>query len=175
DCDGFMDWEILKWDGPDRPALGQFFHKMQFRTLTKKFTGAEVNQSQPADSAQVDLFSGASNQSAQLQSAYKTFNRENVDYRLVQSVDELDELLTKLQSFEIICFDTETTGVDPMSASLLGIAFCVEPGQAYYVAVSDTAISINNLIPRLKPLFSRIDATFVAHNFKYDFMVLSRH
>ena len=175
DCDGFMDWEALQWNGPDRPALGEFFHKMQFRTLTKKFSGVEVNVAVTSNTSQVDLFSGTPNQSVQATSPYKTFNRETVEYKLVNTTAGFHELMQFLMDKNAICFDTETTGVDPMTANLLGIAFSVEPGKAYYVSKTDEGLTLDVIVAGLKPLFSRIDATFIAHNYKYDYMVLSRH
>lgn len=176
DCDGFMDWEALQWSGPDRPALGEFFHKMQFRTLSKKFSGVEVSAKVTSTTSQVDLFSGTPNQSTQPTSTtYKTFNRELVEYKLVNTTAAFDELSQFLMNKNFICFDTETTGVDPMTATLLGIAFSVEPGKAYYVSNTDNGLTLDVIIAGLKPLFSRKDATFIAHNYKYDYMVLFRH
>ncbi|HAC14973.1 MAG TPA: DNA polymerase I, partial [Bacteroidetes bacterium] len=64
---------------------------------------------------------------------------------------------------------------DPMTAQLLGIAFCVEPGKAYYVSKTDEGLTTDVIVAGLKTLFSRTDVMFIAHNYKYDYMILSRH
>jgi len=51
----------------------------------------------------------------------------------VQSAVQRSELASRLSTAKAFCFDTETTGLDPRLARLLGIAFCISPGEAYYV------------------------------------------
>jgi DNA polymerase-1 len=48
------------------------------------------------------------------------------DYRTVWTDGELDDLVSALESAELIAFDTETTSLDPMQAELVGLSFCTE-------------------------------------------------
>ena len=61
------------------------------------------------------------------------------DYRLVKSVSEAKELAAILEAAPKFAFDTETTGTNAHTASLVGMSFATEPGKAWYVAVGGTA------------------------------------
>jgi len=176
DCESFTDWETLKWDGPDRQALGVFFNRMQFRTLTKKFSGSEISISVPNDIAQADLFGGASSvQSTDADSGYKKLDLTVVDYKCINSIDDLNAFLANTTRVNELSIDTETTGVDPMTAELLGIALSIESGSGVYVPLGANYLNVEEVILVLNSILNRSDVTLVAHNFKYDYMILVRH
>jgi len=173
DVDGFSDWNTLKWDGADRQALADFFHRMQFRSLTKKYSGSDVVVSKPADSGQSDLFGGSST-AVTVESLFERFEAGKVDYKLIRSLDALKEYVSHITGAEAICFDTETTGVDPMTAELLGISFSVKSGEAVYISPHENELKLEDVIITLRPLFEHPDKIFVAQNFKYDYIILNR-
>lgn len=176
DCENFTDWETLKWDGPDRQALGVFFNRMQFRTLTKKFSGSEMPISIPNDTAQADLFGGSESiQSTATESGYKKLVLKSVDYKCINTLDELNTFIASTTGIKELSIDTETTGVDPMTAELLGIALSVSTGSGVYVPLVAQNLPIQDVIAALNPVLNRTDLTLVAHNFKYDYMILVRH
>jgi DNA polymerase I len=176
DCEDFTNWETLKWDGPDRQALGAFFNRMQFRTLTKKFSGSGFQITEPTDAAQADLFGSAvSVGSPEIDSDYRKINSDEVNYTCIRSIDELYSFLEKVTDHDHLSIDTETTGVDPMTASLLGVALSYSKASGVYIPVGDGFLSVPEVIDALNPLLNRSDLTLVAHNFKYDYMVLKRH
>lgn len=176
DCESFTDWETLKWDGPDRQALGVFFNRMQFRTLTKKFSGSEMPISVPNDTAQADLFGESSaSQSTETETGYKKLDSKAVNYACIKSISDLNVFIANLTGVSLLSVDTETTGVDPMTAELLGIALSTDAGSGVYVPVGSDYLSIKEVISALNPVLNRSDLTLVAHNFKYDYMILVRH
>lgn len=176
DCESFTNWESLKWEGPDRQALGVFFNRMQFRTLTKKYSGSEMPISTPNDSAQADLFGGSTSVSAvESESGFKKLDTEAVSYVCIKSMDELNTFIAKTTAVSELCIDTETTGVDPMTATLLGIAMSVSTGSGVYIPLGSGHLNVDEVISALNPVLNRTDITLVAHNFKYDYMILVRH
>ena len=58
---------------------------------------------------------------------------------IVRTQAQLDELVKKLNSAKAISFDVETTGLDKMTAELVGICLAVEPPTAYYIPVGHLA------------------------------------
>lgn len=93
-----------------------------------------------------------------------------VRYHLVDSVDALSSLLQLLNQTKEVGVDVETTSLDPFTAELVGIGFCVAPKEAWYVPLSPES-------PLLKPLshfFQTTKAKFFGHNLKYDFKVLDQ-
>lgn len=94
------------------------------------------------------------------------------DYRIVNSVSELQELVAYLTTFAEFCFDTETTGVDPNTCRIVGMSFAAEPFKAWYLPFCDANRA--DYIKILRPLFENEAITKIGQNIKYDLMVLAR-
>jgi DNA polymerase-1 len=171
-------WKNLDWDGADDQELGEFFKRMEFRTLTKKYLGEEVNtspsKSDPDDENQGDLFAKDSLKKDE-GSDYDTFDEETTSYELVDDVASLETLVEKLQGADKLCFDTETDGVDPMKNELVGISLSTTAGVAYYVPVRvQGGLALEQALDILQPLFANPQTLKIAHNFKFDYMILKR-
>lgn len=94
------------------------------------------------------------------------------DYRIVNSVSELRELVAYLMTFTEFCFDTETTGVDPNTCRIVGMSFAAEPFKAWYLPFCDANRA--DYIKILRPLFENEAIAKIGQNIKYDLMVLAR-
>jgi DNA polymerase-1 len=94
------------------------------------------------------------------------------NYRLLLSYEEIDALIAQLMGQQKISFDTETNSIDPNVAELVGLSFSWEKGEAYYVFLPDDREAALKILERFKPLFARIDVTWVGQNIKYDLLVL---
>jgi len=81
-------------------------------------------------------------------------------------VEEPTLLLEQLRKENEVCIDTETTELSPMRARPVGIGFCVQPGEAWYVPWTTTTA------PLLKRFFQEASCSFFGHNLKYDRHVL---
>ena len=98
-----------------------------------------------------------------------------VDYRIVDSPEALQALVSELDSPQGFSFDTETTGVDPMSADLVGLSFSNEPHTGWYVPVGHSEgnqVARDGVLEALRPLFESETVPKVAHNANYDMTVL---
>ncbi len=101
------------------------------------------------------------------------------DYLTVFRADQLDTLITELESAELIAFDTETTSLDSMQAELEGLSFCTEAGRAAYIPVGhDYPAAPDQLdrewvLAKLKPLLENPERPKVGQHIKYDMNVLS--
>ncbi|KPQ00791.1 MAG: DNA polymerase I PolA [Bacteroidetes bacterium HLUCCA01] len=174
DIPDFRDWTKLKWDGADDQKLGVFFQRMQFRTLARKFA-ALPDEVKTSNEGQTDLFSSIDVQPGNLpDTSVDSYVQERVEYTLVTTVARLRELLPVYEAYNVLCYDTETTGTDPMHAELLGIALSGEPGKAVYVALNAETMDAEAAKALLRPLLTRTDVTYVGHNLKYDYIVLHR-
>ncbi|MEC4675497.1 MAG: DNA polymerase I [Nitrospirota bacterium] len=79
-------------------------------------------------------------------------------------------------------FDTETTGKNALTDTLVGIALCNEKTGAFYVPVAHStglADSTKQMEKRevfdiLGPVFEEKDIAKIGHNLKYDMMILGR-
>ncbi|WP_363349908.1 DNA polymerase I [Methylocystis echinoides] len=112
-------------------------------------------------------------------------------YETVLSPARLDEWIADAFAAGVVALDTETTSLDPMSCELVGVSLALEPGRACYIPLQHREAGDGDLfggaelvagqmpletaLDRLKPLFED-DATLkVAHNMKYDLLVLARY
>ncbi len=93
-------------------------------------------------------------------------------YELIDSTEKIVELITKLQSSDEICFDTETTHIDANVADLVGLSFSVKKGEGYYIPCPADRDATTDILTQLKPLFENDKILWVGQNIKYDLLML---
>jgi DNA polymerase I len=87
---------------------------------------------------------------------------------------ELEEVVGRA---DVCAVDTEATDKDPRKASLLGVAFSVREGQAFFVPVTEEHlhdISAASIIEFIRGLLTQ-NVKIVGHNLKYDYVLLRRY
>ncbi len=99
---------------------------------------------------------------------------ERIDYRMVDSEEELTALFAALEKQKEICIDTETTHERPMRAELVGVGFCASAGEAFYLPLNGS-LGEERALSALKEFFSRTKASFYGQNIKYDWHVLKHY
>lgn len=170
DIPGVIEWEKLEWDGANVNELIPFFKKMEFRTLTKKYLTDAVKE--PAIDGQTNLFAASENNS-QVNDSFNHFDEKKAEYILVNTDDQLKAMVNEIQEAERLCFDTETTGVDVMKSDPVGISISMAGGKAYYIPTNG-ALSLSLIIDQIQPIFNSEKITKIAHNYKFDVMILQR-
>lgn len=96
-------------------------------------------------------------------------------YTLLNPGESLDTLLLQLASEHAFVFDTETTSLNPLDAELVGIAFAVREGEAWYLPFPSDRQDAQKLAEKLRPLFENSSLCKVGQNLKYDLSVLRRY
>lgn len=98
------------------------------------------------------------------------------DYRMVDTEEQLAGLARKLAGVPAFAFDTETTGLVPAAADLVGISVSFEAGTAYYIPVRGVGRTLPEETVRrlLKPVFENPAIRKCGQNVKYDMVVLRR-
>ena len=92
--------------------------------------------------------------------------------------DKLNDLAKQLAKAKVISFDTETTSTEEVSAELVGISLAIKEGQAYYIPVGHTSgnnLPVDKVIAALTPSMTDAKIGKVAHNAKYDYIMLVRY
>ncbi|WP_438958370.1 DNA polymerase I [Porticoccus sp.] len=103
------------------------------------------------------------------------------DYQVVLTQQQLDQWLQKLEQAELVTFDTETTSLDYMQASIVGVSFAIAAHQAAYVPLAHDYLGAPRQLDRdavleqLKPLLESPKLAKVGQNLKYDMSVLANH
>ena len=101
-----------------------------------------------------------------LTSGLRTLATTPHQYDLVDTPARLAALVAQLAAQKAFCLDTETDGLDPQTARLLGLAFSSAPGTGAYVPAEPAALTA------LRPLLANPDILKVGHNLKFDLLVL---
>jgi DNA polymerase-1 len=112
-------------------------------------------------------------------------------YETILSIDRLDAWIAEATEAGVVAIDTETTSLDPMQCELVGVSMAVAPGRACYIplqhretgtddlfggaALIAGQIPIGAALARLRPLLVNDSVLKIAHNMKYDLLVLARH
>lgn len=168
DIENVPDWEDLAWSGPNTKELGLFFKRMEFKSLTRRYLGEDVIEVSKGD--QGDLFGQFVEEAPSLK-----LDENAVDYKLLAKEKEVEGYLNKIKDEKVICFDTETDSPDSVSANLVGISISTLAGTGVYIPVNvEGALDEKWVIEAIKPIFSDSSKTLVAHNYKFDYMMLSR-
>ena len=90
----------------------------------------------------------------------------------------MDELCEELKEAEILSFDVETSGRDPMAVDLVGLGIAWAKGKGCYVPVAHSdgeQLPWDNVREAVQPFFADATLPKVAHNGKYDLVVCRRH
>jgi len=102
-------------------------------------------------------------------------------YQTLQSLAQLDAWIDRMQHAELVSMDTETTGLAPMTAQLVGMSFAIEPGEAVYVPLAHTGLAGGEqlaremALARLKPWLEDPARAKLGQNIKFDMHILANH
>ncbi len=108
-------------------------------------------------------------------------DREERRYETLVEEADLARWLKHLEAAELVAFDTETTGLEPMQARLVGMSFCVHAGRAAYLplahdyAGAPRQLGVEPTLAMLKPWLEDETRKKLGQNIKYDQHVLANH
>lgn len=103
--------------------------------------------------------------------SYETAATTPHEYHVIKDAAGLRELAEKLSETEEFCFDTETTGFDPITSRLVGISIAVKAHEAWYIPFDRTNAAEYAEI--LRPVFENGRIAKTGQNIKFDIMVLA--
>ena len=171
-------------DQPNTEKVLEIFQELEFRQLgnqlQKIFSGAEetespANKSTTTAPAAYDLFNQPGTGEMVSESSLKTLSTTEHLYQTIQTPQEEEMLLEWLLQQKSVCFDTETTGLDELTAELVGIAFSWKKGTGYYLPFPDDRTACETKLAYFAPFFQSSEIEKVGHNLKYDIKVLQQY
>lgn len=148
--------EECRWDGFDPEKWLDVMTRLEFKFLAKKMIASSAPTKSAKAAKAIKVVAGDDGTSTEADSSegvkpklvdesgqmqlfeqpeLADINSTRHHYTLVESVEERASLAARLLSSPRWAFDTETTGLDPLMDKLLGMSFCLEAGEAYYVPV----------------------------------------
>jgi DNA polymerase-1 len=102
-------------------------------------------------------------------------------YEAVLDAPSFERWMQAIDRADLVCFDTETTGLDPMEAKIVGLSFAMEPGHACYIPLAHRypgaadQLPLDATLARLAPWFADPAKRKLGQNVKYDQHVLANH
>lgn len=181
---------------PDIEKVTEIFQELEFRRLIDNFVktfavespenGAATavpeskktpNVSDHAGAGQFNLFGTESNSA---EASPNAFSRQTIAttshfYQSVAPGMATTLFLKQLMAQNSVCFDTETTGLNPLTATLVGIAFSWEVGKGFYIPVPEDQEAAQEVVELLRPFFEAEHIEKVGQNLKYDIKVLDKY
>lgn len=167
----------LKREKLNHEALRNLFHELEFTNIANRILAASPEVSNnDVQADQGTLFGGMEINSGPDQSEpYKTIQNVDHHYRLINDLQGVRALAGELHRQKAFCFDTETTGLDPLEAELVGIAFSWKTHEAVYVAFKDERNEVNAWLKELKGPFTDAGIEKIGQNLKYDLHILKNY
>ena len=193
DCDVVFNAKDYELSEPDAEAVGKKFEELEFRRMKDQFvkifseeaiqipteTATKKQATKPAaGEGQFSLFGGdgdAMAETMEAASTRKTIKDTSHFYQNVDSPLSRKLFLNNLLQQSSVCFDTETTGLDPLTAELVGIAFSWEVGKGFYIPFPEDREEAQALIQELRPFFEAEGIEKIGQNLKYDLKVLAKY
>lgn len=164
-----FDLKTSKYQSPDVEKLMSICNELGFRQLPKRI----LEQEHATQSLQTRLFVEESPAEPLPASPFATIASTPHQYHCIDSVVACEALIVKLQEEKMFAFDTETTSLDALQASLIGISIAYTPHEAYYINLKTPHAQA--LLDRLAPVFATREIKKVGQNLKYDLHVLQQH
>lgn len=184
---------------PDGEKVQQIFEELEFRRLKEQFMklfSSDLSNEQQraatssiqesskitehkdtAGSGQFSLF-GGNNETANTIKDYNSRTTiENTEhfYQTVQPGMGTKLFLQNLMKQKSVCFDTETTSLNPLEAELVGIAFSWEKGKGFYIPFPENREEAQQLLEEIRPFFEDESSQKIGQNLKYDIKVLAKY
>ncbi|MBU3026281.1 DNA polymerase I [Zobellia galactanivorans] len=193
DCDVTFNAEDYELSVPDSEKVQEIFEELEFRRLKDQFikifsgeaetptqvssTDTGKKQSSSAGSGQFSLFGGdgASPATIKDSSSRKTIKDVAHVYQSVAPGMAMKLFMQNLMKQPSVCFDTETTSLNPLEAQLVGIAFSWEATKGYYIPFPENKEEAQGLIEILRPFFESETIEKIGQNLKYDIKVLDKY
>jgi len=188
--------EDFELSAPDVEGVQTIFEELEFRRLTDNFRKTFAPESAPATpsttqkeapkkaatktpagAGQFSLFGGdgEATEAAESFSSRNTAGEVSHFYQTVQPGMGTTLFVKTLMQQTSVCFDTETTGLNPITAELVGIAFSWQAGKGFYVPFPEDRAEAQQLIEVLRPFFESETITKIGQNLKYDIKVLAKY
>ena len=174
-----FDEEALRRSPVDEEALRKIFEELEFRNLAERILGKNTPtppaaESTPVQGSLFDLFA-TEGTSEEKYSTLRDVNSTPHAYQLFNKEEDMVRLAHTLETCQKFAFDTETTGIEPMTAELVGMSFAIDEGEAYYVPVPAEKAAAERIVNIFKKALENPSSQKIGQNIKYDYIMMRRY
>jgi DNA polymerase-1 len=145
----------LQRQEPDNTALLKFYEHLEFKRWLAELSTEKEVEKKPLDNIQHD-------------------------YVAILEEHQLKDWIKKLTAVDIFAVDTETTGLDPFTAELVGISMAIDAEAVYIPLTHDylgapKQLDLHAVLNELKPILEDPHYKKISHNLKFDWAIFSRY
>ncbi len=204
DVDLPMGYDELIAPQPDKEKLAHLYEKLEFKTWLREVSGETAGHAHgvreplrghtASPSRGLRELNAASHSQGEVKERSLRFPQESNEatteeasrtdrnsYQAILNHEQLDAWLEKILAADLVCLDTETTGLDVMEAQLVGISFAITPHEAVYLPLAHVypgapdQLDRGQTLLKLKPWLESDVHRKVGQNLKYDKHVFANH
>ena len=192
-----FDEELLRAKEIHKDKVKTLFTELEFRRLSQLLLGEDITKevikekefqneiviqegpSKKTKPGQLDIFGHTGTVEEENETTekinYETIETVKHNYKLIENSTQRAALIVELSKLKQFCFDTETTGLDTMTAELVGLSFSWEATEACYVPIPAEQTEAQLIIDEFKTLFANELIGKTGQNIKYDMNVLKNY
>lgn len=160
---------------PDMEVLKELFDELEFRTFAQRVYNDLIEKKTAIPSGPKDLFSELSPEEAGIGIGFKTLKDIEHKYLLVSTPGQRKKLIENLEPKNEFCFDTESTGLDVLTADIIGFSISFKSGEAFYVELPEDFQECKMILHEFKTIFENPEIGKIGQNLKYDISLLKRY
>jgi DNA polymerase-1 len=160
----------------DKEQLRKLYEHFEFKTWLRELDGGKDSGASPspaqgkkAESRTPDLH------------GEPPAGTDSAHYETILTEAQLDTWLDKILAADLVCVDTETTGLDMMNAQLVGMSFAITLHQAAYLPLAHIypgapdQLGRAHVLDRLKHWLESASHKKLGQNLKYDMHIFANH
>ncbi|MGG6429081.1 DNA polymerase I [Acetobacter ghanensis] len=181
--------EELTTREPDKLVLADWLDSMGFRSVLSRMGMGDPSGAQAHRAARASAHASANGHTAPAAEATTPPTTGPADllsapyegYETVRDAQSLQKWVSAAQEAGLCAVDTETDGLDPLAANILGFSLAIAPGKACYVplrhegtleALTGEQLDATQALDLLRPLLADRSVLKVFQNAKFDLLVL---
>lgn len=165
----------------DKATLAELFDRFELRSWKRDLESMDENGVMPAGISKAPVSEATQQAKQNTPDLFATSVNTDREYTTILTPEELDAWLENLSNAKLVCFDTETTSLNPMQAQIVGMSFSVEAGKAAYLPLTHdyfdapAQLPFKETLAKIKPILENPAIKKVGQNLKYDKHILANH
>jgi DNA polymerase I len=174
--------DALRLEVPDVSMLKSLFDELEFKTIAAKILSEADKKEKQVIPIESPVQQSTSQQGSlfgdEVMTPVKTLATiESVEhsYRLLSSRTEIQEFVQSAMNLKEICFDTETTSINPLESELVAIAFSWNKGSGFLIHFPESQPETKEIIEIVRPVLESESITKIGQNIKFDIQVLANY